>query len=86
MSDQERISPYNIMQTSNENKYKIININHGIITWSKTKFSKPMSQELYGRQLGELLQRSWEWNDQSKHAFCNFFFLQTVSTDFLTQP
>ena len=45
MSDQERISPYNIKQTSDENK----NINEGIISGSNTKFSKLKSQEVYGR-------------------------------------
>ena len=56
MSDQDRISPYNIKQTSDENK----EINQIFISWSNTKFSKPTSQEPYGRQLGELLIRSWE--------------------------
>ena len=55
MSDQDRISPYNIKQTSDENKE---NIDKGIISWSNTKFSKLTSQELYGRQEGELLMRS----------------------------
>ena len=34
------------------------NIDKGIISWSNTKFSKLTSQELYGRQEGELLMRS----------------------------
>ena len=46
MIDQDRIS-YNIKQTSDEYKEKYI--------WSNTKFSELASQELYGRQLGELL-------------------------------
>ena len=33
------------------------NINQGIISWSKKKFSKPISQELYGREYRELLMR-----------------------------
>ena len=41
MSDQDRISPYNINHTSDENKE---NINEGIISWSNTKFSKQASQ------------------------------------------
>ena len=43
MSDQDRISPYNIKQTSDENKEKY---QLGIISWSNTKFSKLTSQEL----------------------------------------
>ena len=57
MSDQEKISPYNIKQTRDENEE---NISQGTISWSNTKFSKLPSQELYGRQLGALLMRSWE--------------------------
>ena len=37
MSDQDRISPYNIKQTSDGIEE---NINWGIISWSNTKFSK----------------------------------------------
>ena len=36
-SDQDRISPYNINQISDENKE---NINLGIISWSETQFSE----------------------------------------------
>ena len=55
-SDQDRNSPYNIDTISCRQEMRInTNINLGIIGWSKTKFSQPMSQELYSRQLGELL-------------------------------
>ena len=54
MSDQDRISPYYIDTCRQEMRINT-NINLGIISWSKTKFSQPMSQELYSRQLGELL-------------------------------
>ena len=37
MSDQDRITPYNINQISDENKE---NINLGIISWSETQFSE----------------------------------------------
>ena len=47
VSDQDRISPYNIEQTSDENKEKY---QLGIISWFNTKFFKLTSQELYGRQ------------------------------------
>ena len=57
MSDQDRISPYNIEQTSDENKEKY---QLGVISWFNTKFFKLTSQELYGRQQGELTMRSWE--------------------------
>ena len=61
MGDQERISPYNINnninQISDQNRKKIF---IRIISWSNTKFSKLTSQELYGREKGELLMRSWE--------------------------
>ena len=57
MCDQEKISPYNIKQTSDENTEKYFNEGQelimgscwGIISWSNTKFSK-LLQELYGRQ------------------------------------
>ena len=56
MGDWDRISPYNIDTISCRQVMRInTNINLGIISWSMTKFSQPMSQELYGRQLGELL-------------------------------
>ena len=51
MSDQDRISPYNINTISSRQVMRIKkNINKGIISWSNTKFSKLTSQELYGRQ------------------------------------
>ena len=51
MSDQDRISPYNINIISCRQVMRIKkNINQGIISWSKTKFSKVTSQELYDRQ------------------------------------
>ena len=59
MSDQDRISPYNVITISSRQVMRIKkNIDKGIISWSKTKFSKLTSQELYGRQEGELLMRS----------------------------
>ena len=48
MSDQNRISPYNIKQKSDENEEG--NLNLGIISWSNTKFSKLTLQELLCRQ------------------------------------
>ena len=57
MSDQDRISPYNIKQTSDENKEKY---QLEVISWFNTKFFKLTSQKLYGRQQGELTMRSWE--------------------------
>ena len=57
VSDQDRISPYNIKQTSDENKEKY---QLEVISWFNTKFFKLTSQELYGRQQGELTMRSWE--------------------------
>ena len=59
MSDQDRISPYNVITISSRQVMRIKkNIDKGIISWSKTKFSKLTSQELYGGQEGELLMRS----------------------------
>ena len=49
MSDQDRISPYNINKTSSRKVTRVKkNINWEIISWSNTKFSKQTSQELYG--------------------------------------
>ena len=63
MSDQDKISPYHIKTISSRQVMRIKkNINKGIICWSNTKFSKLTSQELYDRQQGELLMRSWELN------------------------
>ena len=51
MSDQDRISPYNINIISCRQVMRIKkDINQGFISWSKTKFSKVTSQELYDRQ------------------------------------
>ena len=51
MSDQDRISPYNINTISSRQVMRIKkNINEGIISWTNTKFSKLASQEVYGRQ------------------------------------
>ena len=61
MNDQDRISPYNINTISSRQEMRIWkNINYRIISWLNTKFSKLTSLELYGRQYGELLIRSWE--------------------------
>ena len=49
MSDQDRISPYNIKQTSDEKKEKH-QLGDYWLSWSITKFSKLTSKELYGRQ------------------------------------
>ena len=50
MSDQERISPYNINTISTTYVMRMKkNINLGIISWSNTKFSE-QTQELYGCQ------------------------------------
>ena len=50
MSDQDRISPYNIKynikKTSDENKGKY---QQGITSWPTMKFSEPSSKELYDR-------------------------------------
>ena len=51
MSDQDRISPYNINTVSTRQVMRINkNINWGIISWSNNKFLKLTLQELYGRQ------------------------------------
>ena len=51
MSDQDRISPYNINTISSRQVMRIKkNINKGIISSSNTKFSILTSQALYGRQ------------------------------------
>ena len=61
MSDQDRVSPYNINIISSRQVMRMKkNINQGIISWSNTKFSKLTPQELYDRQEQELLMRSWE--------------------------
>ena len=50
MSDQDRISPYNINTISSRQVTRIKKNNNKIISWSNTKFSKLTSQELYSRQ------------------------------------
>ena len=51
MSDQDRISPYNINTISSMQVMRIKkNLSSGIISWSNAKFSELTSQELYGRQ------------------------------------
>ena len=51
MSDQDRISPHHINTISSRQVMQIKrNINQGMVSWSKTKFSKLTSQEPYGRQ------------------------------------
>ena len=51
MSDQERISPYNINTISTRLVMRIKkNINWGIISWSHTKFSELTLKELCGWQ------------------------------------
>ena len=51
MSDQDRISPYNINTISGRQVMRIKkNINWGNTSWSNTKFSKLKLQELYGRR------------------------------------
>ena len=44
MSDQDKISPYNINTTSSRQVMSLKkNINEGIVNWSNTKFSKVTS-------------------------------------------
>ena len=59
MSDQDRISCHNIKTISSR---QVMRVKKNIIGWSNTKLSKLISQELYGRQYGELLMRSWDLN------------------------
>ena len=55
MSDQVRISPYNINTISARYGMSIKkNINLGVISWSNTKFSELTLWELYGWYWGEL--------------------------------
>ena len=54
MSDQDRISPYNIDVISSIQVMRIKeNISQGIICWSNTKSSKLTLQEPYGRERKE---------------------------------
>ena len=50
MSDQDRISPYNINTISSRQMMRKKEKNRGTISRSNTKFSKLTSQELYGGQ------------------------------------
>ena len=51
MSDQARISPYNIITVSTRQVMRMKkNFNLGIISWSNIKFSDLTLQELYGWQ------------------------------------
>ena len=64
MSDQARISPYNInTMSSRQVMRRKKNINQGTISLYNPKFYKLTLQELYGRQKGELLMRSRELKD-----------------------
>ena len=64
MSDQARISPYNVnTMSSRQVMRRKKNINQGTISLYNPKFSKLTLQELYGRQKGELLMRSRELKD-----------------------
>ena len=56
ISDQDRISSYNIDTVSTKQVMrKKKNIDLEILSWSHTKFSELTLQDLYVRQLGELL-------------------------------
>lgn len=60
MRDQEGISPYNInsiKQTSDDNKDKN---QLGENKWIQYQILLETKRELYGRQLGESLMRTWE--------------------------
>ena len=59
MSDQDRISCHNIKMVSSR---QVMRVKKNIIGWSNIKLSKLTSQELYVRQFGELLMRSWDLN------------------------
>ena len=48
MSDQERISPYNINTISTRKVMRIKKKDQGIISWSNTKFSELSLLELNG--------------------------------------
>ena len=51
MSDQDKISPYNINAISSMQVMRIKkNNSKGIISWSNTKFSELTSPELFGKQ------------------------------------
>ena len=61
MSDQDRISPYNINTKSRRQEMRTKkSINKGVISWSNTKFSEVTLEDLYSRQSGDVLMTSWE--------------------------
>ena len=80
MSDQERISPYNINTISSRQVMRIKkNISRGIISWSDIKFSILTSQELYGRHWRRIAKEilgvkglkthlSWERKKRERHC------------------
>lgn len=85
MRDQEGISPYNInsiKQTNDDNKDKN---QLGENKWIQYQILLETKRELYGRQLGESLMRTWEWHG----CVCNKYTLrirraclfQDLSTD-----
>lgn len=83
MSDQDIIS-LNINTISSGQVMRIRkNISRGIVSWSNTKFSKLTLLELYGRQWGEFMMRSWGMEGRvqetkaSRLCDCghNFFYL-----------
>ena len=72
MSVRDRISPYNIDTISSKQVMRIKKNQLQIINWSNTKFPKLTSEELYGRQKGELLMRSWESKDEYTVDWCYY--------------
>ena len=67
MSDQDKISPYNINTISSRQVMRIErNINLGIFSWSSNNFSERKSYEIYSTHWGELLIRSCEWKGKLK--------------------
>ena len=59
MSDQDSISHNNTNRISVRQVLRMMmNINWEIISWFNTKFSKMTSEELYNKQLRELLMTS----------------------------
>ena len=73
ISDQDRISPYNIDTISSRQVMRIKeNIGYEIISWSNITFSELTSQGSYGGQGGELLMRSWEWEGVVKQCYKSY--------------
>ena len=58
MSDQDSISHNNTNRISVRQVLMMMNINWEIISWFNTKFSKMTLEELYNKQLRELLMTS----------------------------